>query len=124
MQWQGQQLTETAAGARPPGPATPTAAAAARRGSPCCLPPQALYKPFVRLPAALLHDTSADGPLYLIASACGEHMRLKGLKRIDWLAPNLRKEVRWGGGGGVLAAAQRRMRWCRAGVHQALCRRL
>lgn len=65
---------------------------------------QALYKPFTRLPATLLHDASPDGPLSVIAAACGEHMKAKGLKRIDWLAPNLRKEVRaaavgWAAGG-------------------------
>lgn len=76
-------------------PSAATAAAAATHLGTLLFPcTQALYKPFTRLPAHLLHDASPDGPLAIIAAACGEHMKAKALKRIDWLAPNLRKEVR------------------------------
>ncbi|PRW57272.1 SWI SNF complex [Chlorella sorokiniana] len=52
----------------------------------------ALYKPFTRLPARLLYDTSVDGPLAIIAAACSEHVKTRNLKRIEWLAPQMRKE--------------------------------
>lgn len=55
--------------------------------------PQSMYKSYTRLPAQLLLDPSPDGPLAIIASACGEHMKAKALKRIDWSAPQSRKEV-------------------------------
>lgn len=51
-----------------------------------------MYKSYTRLPAQLLLDPSPDGPLAIIASACGEHMKAKALKRIDWSAPQSRKE--------------------------------
>lgn len=40
--------------------------------------PQALYKPFTRLPSHLLYDTAVDGPLAIIAAACAEHMKARG----------------------------------------------
>lgn len=55
--------------------------------------PQSMYKSYTRLPAQLLLDPSPDGPLAIIAAACGEHIKAKGLKRIDWIAPQSRKEV-------------------------------
>jgi hypothetical protein len=54
---------------------------------------QALYKQFMRLPADVLQDYSPDGPLAIIAAACAEFMKARGLKRIDWQAPNLRAQV-------------------------------
>ncbi|KAL4441240.1 hypothetical protein ABPG77_011477 [Micractinium sp. CCAP 211/92] len=51
-----------------------------------------MYKSYTRLPAQLLLDPSPDGPLAIIAAACGEHMKAKALKRIDWSAPQSRKE--------------------------------
>lgn len=63
-------------------------------------PLQALYKPYTRLPAKVLSDTSADGPLAIIAAACADFMKQRSLRRIDWAAPNLRKEVRAGACGG------------------------
>lgn len=59
-----------------------------------------MYKSYTRLPAQLLLDPSPDGPLAIIAAACGEHMKAKALKRIDWSAPQSRKEVGWRGGPG------------------------
>ncbi|EFN54822.1 hypothetical protein CHLNCDRAFT_134832 [Chlorella variabilis] len=54
----------------------------------------ALYKQFMRLPAHLLRDYSADGPLSIIAAACADFMTAKNMKRIDWQAPNLRNQAR------------------------------
>lgn len=54
---------------------------------------QALYKQFMRLPAHLFQDYSVDGPLAIIAGACGEFMKTRSMKRIDWQAPNLRAQV-------------------------------
>ena len=54
---------------------------------------QAMYKSHPKLPARLLRDVSPDGPLAVVASLAAEVIKAKGLKRIDWLNPALRKEV-------------------------------
>ncbi|PSC72177.1 swi snf complex [Micractinium conductrix] len=51
-----------------------------------------MYRTFTRLPAQLLLDPSPEGPLWLVAAACVQHIKTRNLKRIDWLAPNARKE--------------------------------
>lgn len=58
--------------------------------------PQSMYKSQPKLPASLFHDTSPSGPLHTIASVCADAMRVRGMKRIDWASPALRKEVRGG----------------------------
>ena len=40
-----------------------------------------------------MQDLSPDGPLATIGASCGEFMKAKGLKRIDWTLPNMRREV-------------------------------
>jgi hypothetical protein len=54
---------------------------------------QAVYKPAPKLPARLFRNFAPDGPLFVIASECGKHMKAKNLKRVDWQNPSLRKEV-------------------------------
>ncbi|RMZ55318.1 hypothetical protein APUTEX25_003456 [Auxenochlorella protothecoides] len=51
-----------------------------------------MYKSQPKLPASLFHDTSPSGPLHTIASVCADAMRVRGMKRIDWASPALRKE--------------------------------
>ena len=80
----------------PPGaprqhPATP------RLPLPCM---QAQYKTFTRLPLHLLQDFSPDGPVLTIGGACGDYLWANPkLKRIDWFAPDQRKQVCVCGGG-------------------------
>jgi hypothetical protein len=73
--------------------AAAAAAAAATHPPAAPCPPQSFNKPFTRLPAHLMQDLSPDGPLATIGASCGEFMKAKGLKRIDWTLPNMRREV-------------------------------
>ena len=50
-------------------------------------------RPFPKIPAKLLRDSSPYGALYSIASKCYEITKQRGLKKIDFANPAKRKEV-------------------------------
>lgn len=50
-------------------------------------------RPFPKIPAKLLRDSSPYGALYSIAVKCYEITKQRGLKKIDFANPAKRKEV-------------------------------
>ena len=50
-------------------------------------------KPFPKIPAKLLRNFSARGPLYAVAATIHDVRRARDLKKFDLLAPEFRKQV-------------------------------
>ncbi|GAB4819040.1 hypothetical protein N2152v2_006086 [Parachlorella kessleri] len=58
---------------------------------------KAIYKTVPKLPARLFRNFAADGPLYVIASECGNYMKARNMKRHMDLLARIRQELVRGG---------------------------
>ena len=54
---------------------------------------QSMYKSQPKLPGSVFRDFSSSGPMHVIGLVCAEAMKARGMKRIDWASPALRREV-------------------------------
>ncbi|KAK2079995.1 hypothetical protein QBZ16_002390 [Prototheca wickerhamii] len=51
-----------------------------------------MYKSQPKLPGSVFRDFSSSGPMHVIGLVCAEAMKARGMKRIDWASPALRRE--------------------------------